>query len=230
MHPYAEPKRGVRAEDVWIYHRHDLPGLEEQEWRWDLRGDEASYLGNWNFNGKRVLEFGAASGGLTFWMEQQGAEVVAVDLSPDIGVTSWDTLVSPKDDVTEMNRGMLQVIERLNNGFWYAHEQLASKTKVVHGTAYHIPSEIGRFDVVTLCGILLHLRDPIGALENAISFSDKAIIITDLVPRFKVRTYSKFRSPTSCQLKTGPRCGEGELGGTLLRSFTCDIWILKVLR
>ena len=47
----------------------------------DLRGREDSYLGRYDFNGKRVLEFGPANGGLTFWMEQQGAEVVALDLS-----------------------------------------------------------------------------------------------------------------------------------------------------
>jgi hypothetical protein len=45
-----------------------------------------------------------------------------------------------------------------------------------------VPNEIGRFDVVTLGSILLHLRDPLGALENAISFTGKSIIITDAVP------------------------------------------------
>jgi SAM-dependent methyltransferase len=182
--PYVEPTRGVDPRDAAIYHRIDVPGLEDKKWVWDLRGDEASYLGNYDFSGKRVLEFGAANGGLTFWMEQRGAEVVAVDLSPDVARTSWDVLFGPEDDVAEVKRVMSRGIQRLTNAFWYAHEQLGSKARLVHGTAYHVSNEIGRFDVVTLASILLHLRDPLGALENAVSFTDKSVIITDIVPRF----------------------------------------------
>jgi hypothetical protein len=117
-------------------------------------------------------------------MEQQGAEVVALDLSPDIARTSWDVLFGPEDNVTEIKRVMSTGIRGLNNGFWYAHEHLDSKARLLHGTAYDVPTEIGRFDVVTLGAILQHLRDPLGALENAISFTDQSIIITDAVPLF----------------------------------------------
>jgi SAM-dependent methyltransferase len=182
--PYVDPKRGIDPQETSIYHRMDLPGLENKNWQWDLRGQERSYLGNYDFNRKRVLEFGAANGGLTFWMEQQCAEVVAVDLSPDVARTSWDILVGPEDNVVEIKRVMSRMIQRLNNAFWYAHGQLGSKARFVHGTAYGVPNEIGRFNVVTLCSILLHLRDPLGALENAMRFTDKSIIITEAVPRF----------------------------------------------
>lgn len=181
---YAEPKRGVDLKDTGSYHRIDLPGLEHKEWQWDLREHEASYLGNYDFDGKRVLEFGAANGGLTFWMERQGAELVAVDLSPDIARTSWDTLVGQEDNLPEIKRLMSGMIRLLNNAFWYAHEQLGSKAKLVHATAYHLLNGIGRFDVVTLSSILLHLRDPLGALENAISLTDKSVIITEPIWRF----------------------------------------------
>ena len=83
----------------------------------------------------------------------------------------------------EIKRVMSRGIERINNGFWYAHQHLGSKARLVHGTAYNVPNEIGRFDVVTLGAILLHLRDPLGALENAVSFTDKSVILTDFVPR-----------------------------------------------
>ena len=59
-------------------------------------------------------------------------------------------------------------MRKLNNGFWYAHEKLGSKSKLVHATAASIPEEVGMFDVVTLGAVLLHLRDPIGALERAL--------------------------------------------------------------
>jgi SAM-dependent methyltransferase len=193
MFPYAEPKLGVTLLEAEFYHLLDLPGIDQKHWHWDLRGHEASYLGNYDFAGKRVLEFGAASGGLTFWMEKQGAEVVAVDLSPDVSQTSWDLLPMPEDDLSEIYATMSDRTRLLNNGFWYGHEHMGSKAKLVHGTAYRVPHEIGKFDVVTLCAILPHLRDPIGAIENAVSFTDKNIIITELVPQ--LMTEAELKRP-----------------------------------
>jgi SAM-dependent methyltransferase len=209
IHPYVEPKRGIHLQEAGVYHRLDLPGFEKKTWVWDLRGDEGHYLGNYDFSGKRVLEFGAATGGLTFWMEKQGAEVVAADLSPDIGKTSWDLLITPEEDLSEINTTMSGSIRRLNNGFWYAHEQIGSQAKLVHGTAYSVPPEIGRFDVVTVCAILLHLRDPMGALENMISFTDKAIIIADLVPYFLSEPLQKLPLAYFIPTKNTPRTRHG---------------------
>jgi SAM-dependent methyltransferase len=180
--PFAQPKRGLRPDQCSFYHRMEIPGLETTVFDWDLIGDEAAYLGNFDFRKRRVLEFGAASGGLTFWIERQGADVVAMDLSPDVTRTSWDMLLPPEADAELARREMAAGVARLNNGFWYAHEFYRSQARMVHGTAYCVPSSIGRFDVVTLCAILLHLRDPLGALEHALSFTDEAVIITDLVP------------------------------------------------
>ena len=190
--PYVEPKRGIHLQDTTFYHLLDLPGLRERPWGWDLRGDEAAYLGKYNFAGKRVLEFGPASGGLTFWMERQRAEIVAVDLSPDIDKTSWDLLILPEDDVAQMKAAQIRGNQRLTNGFWYVHEQFNSNAKLVYGTAYRVPTEIGRFDVVTLCSVLEHLRDPIGALENALNFTDNAIIITNIAPHFISKDLQKL--------------------------------------
>ena len=182
-HPFAEPKRGLRLEDCAFYHRLDIPGVRDrQDLPWDFTGEEAEYLANFDFSGKRVLEFGAASGGLTFWMEKQGAEVVAVDLSPDAGQTSWDILLPPGEDIETVRKRMAAGIARLNNGFWYAHEYFRSRARMVHATAYNVPRGIGKFDVITLCAILPHLRDPIGALEHAIEFTEDAVVISDLAP------------------------------------------------
>lgn len=58
----------------------DIPGYGGVEGEWDLRKGVKEYLGNVDFKGKRVLEIGTASGFLCFYMEGQGAEVVAYDL------------------------------------------------------------------------------------------------------------------------------------------------------
>lgn len=182
MFPYVEPKRGVRPEEAAFYHRLDFPDLNDRKWLWDLRGREAAYLGNFDFAGKRVLEIGTANGALCFWMEKQGAEVVAVDLSPDVTKTSWDTLLMPDDDPATISAQMAKGIQRLNNGFWYGHERFGSEARLVHATAYAVPVEVGIFDVVTLCAVLQHLRDPLGALEKAVQFTRNAVIIVDQVP------------------------------------------------
>lgn len=179
---YATPKLNLTVEESRFYHRFDFPELADQPWVWDLRGDEASYLGHYDFKEKRVLEFGAASGFLSFWMERQGAEVVSIDLSPDVASTSWDTLFAADDDPDAIKAVMAETTRSMNNGYWYAHQRLGSKARLVHGTVYSVPEDIGTFDVVTLGAILLHLRDPLGALENALRFTRQTVVITDLVP------------------------------------------------
>jgi hypothetical protein len=176
---YVEPKTALSADDCYFYHRMDLPGVDEKPWEWDLRGDEASYLGGFDFAGKRVLEFGAANGGLTFWMEAQGAEVVGVDLSPDMEKHSWDVIWKPGMDAAAVYSSLSEKMARLNNGWFYAREQLGGRARLVHATAYNAPPEIGIFDVVTFGSILLHLRDPLGALEQGLRFTRDCVIITD---------------------------------------------------
>ena len=61
------------------------------------------------------------------------------------------------------------IIKRLNNAFWLCHKAYNSKAKVVYGTVYEIPEEIGMVDISTFGSILLHVRDPFLALQNALS-------------------------------------------------------------
>jgi len=74
-----------------FYHTMDLPTHGTVHGQWDLRGREASYLGNIFLQGKRVLEIGTASGHLCTTMERMGAEVVPMNrhgtLSPTTDVT-----------------------------------------------------------------------------------------------------------------------------------------------
>lgn len=84
---YAKPRVVTTVAQCIFYHTMDIPGHGHVDGYWDLRGTEKQYLGNVDFAGKRVLEVGTASGYLCFWMEQQGADVVAYDLSPQ---ENWD--------------------------------------------------------------------------------------------------------------------------------------------
>src|SRR5215208_3579534 len=86
---YTPLRAPASADDCHFYHWMEIPGHGLVGGDWDLRGAEAEYLGHVALAGLRVLEIGPASGGLTFHMESQGAEVVAVELPPGGG---WDTV------------------------------------------------------------------------------------------------------------------------------------------
>lgn len=57
----------------------DVPGHGTIQGEWDLRGSVDKYLGHFDFTGKRVLDVGAASGILSFYIEKKARK-----LSPSI--------------------------------------------------------------------------------------------------------------------------------------------------
>ena len=73
---YAAPIEVLSAQECTWYHSFDLPDSEEIRGRWDFRKNVDAHFDGYDFSGKRVLEFGPASGFLTVAMEQRGAEVV----------------------------------------------------------------------------------------------------------------------------------------------------------
>ena len=81
---YAIPRAVTSLQDCYFYHSMEIPGWGEVRGEWDLRGGEAAYLGNVDLKDKRVLELGAASGFLSFYMERQGADVVGYDPSLNV--------------------------------------------------------------------------------------------------------------------------------------------------
>jgi SAM-dependent methyltransferase len=173
---YAPPRRVTRVEDCFFYHTQDVPGYGTIQGPWDLRGRVDEYLGGVNLSGKRVLEMGTASGFLCMEMEKRGAEVVAYDLSED-----FDGDVVPfgggESEAEVANRRAFN--RQLNNGFWLVHGAHESAAKVVYGTIYDVPAEIGEVDVATFGCILLHVRDPYRALASAARLVRDTIIVTD---------------------------------------------------
>jgi SAM-dependent methyltransferase len=174
---FAEPRTVLSLEDCYFYHSMSIPNHGEVVGEWDLRGRETIYLGNVDVAGKRVLEIGTASGHLCFWMEKQGADVVAYDLSEN---QSWDIVPYATRDFSEYVQGRKAHIRKINNAWWLAHESFKSKARVAYGTVYDLSETLGRFDIVTLGSILLHLRDPVLAMQKAANLALSTIVITDL--------------------------------------------------
>jgi hypothetical protein len=111
-------------------------------------------------------------------MERQGAEVVGYDLSENEG---WDVVPFARADLAGWEAKRRDGLRRLNNSWWLAHRAFGSKARVVYGSVYAIPSEIGPVDVSTFGSVLLHVRDPFLALQNAASLTRETIVVSELV-------------------------------------------------
>jgi hypothetical protein len=166
--------------DCWFYHALDLPGHGTVAGLWDLRDGMDDYAGRLDYHGKRVLEFGTASGAVTFALEKRGAEVVSFDLAP--GMTNDLIPLASVPDLALRRRRHQAQLERLRNSFWLAHELLQSRARVVYGSIYDVPAAIGPVDVCMYGAILLHLRDPVLALANGARLAREAIVVTDRMP------------------------------------------------
>jgi len=175
----GEKRAWAGVDDCNWYHTFNLPSGERIDGAWDLRGREDAYLGGIEVSGRRIIEPGPASGYLTFHMEKNGAEVVAfetgfdvsIDLLPDHG---RDTA----ENRTELMRGTL---EGVHNSWWYMHRTYQSSACLVHGDLYNLPGDLGTFDVAVFGAILLHLREPWGAISEVAKRTKEKIVVTDLI-------------------------------------------------
>ncbi len=173
----SKRREGADLEDFVWYHAFELPDGRVLPGAWDLRGHEAAYLGGVDFAGKRVLELGPATGYLTFYMERMGAEVVSFEAGFDVSI---DMLPVKGQDNRE---GLLQVmqdtIDRNHDAWWYLHRTLGSSAKFVQGNIYDMPADLGTFDITLVGAILLHLREPWGALSQAAQRTTETMIVTE---------------------------------------------------
>jgi Methyltransferase domain len=187
---YAKPRVVTDLAQCIFYHTMDIPGYGHVNGQWDLRGRERQYLGNVEFAGKRVLEVGTATGYLCFWMEQQGADVVAYDLSPN---QNWDIVPFAQYDHQAHVGDFRKGIGQINDAFWLCHTAMKSKAKVVYGSVYDIPLEIGPVDIAIFGSILLHVRDPFQALYRTSLLTREQIIVTELKPPRRWQTAMYFQ-------------------------------------
>jgi SAM-dependent methyltransferase len=196
---YARPRAVEGVADCYFYHSMEIPGHGEVTGEWDLRGDEHRYLGGVDLAGKRVLELGAASGFLTTYMERQGAEVVAYDLSEN---HSWDVVPFAGNDLAQFDTIRRDHLRKINNGFWLNHKAQNLSARLVHGTVYTVPEEIGQVDVATFASILLHVRDPFLALQTSLRLVRDLVIVTDVYPASEYHLVGDFVDAPDSEVPT----------------------------
>ena len=167
------------AEDVlaieW-YHTLELaPGVITPGW-FDLRPVVHDVGLPRSLEGKRCLDVGTFDGFWAFEMERRGAaEVVAVDV---LDPAKWDWPAG-SDDAAREEIGRRKGSGR---GFAIARDALGSSVVRHETSVYDVsPADLGMFDFVYAGSLLLHLRDPIGALRAMRSVCSGSAVLVDAV-------------------------------------------------
>ena len=198
----------IKFKDCLFYHVQDLPGLKKPtNGIFDLRNNANNYLGNVEFKKKTVLELGPASGFLSFLMEKQGAKVTCVDLS--IKDDLWDVVPNCRIDHQKYARNhILKNIAKVQNSFWYSHKALNSKVKIIRTHINNLDNKVGKFDIGTICLVLLHLENPFRAIQKICSHVKQKVIITEVLDRpgdislkFRLKNLFKIFHKTYIDLK-----------------------------
>ena len=154
------PAEAVAANPGW-YHTIELaPGVVTPG-QIDLR-DTARKVLPPDLTGRRALDIGTFDGFWAFEMERRGAKVVAIDV-PALESAEWPAVNRERLEATAREWGL-----ELGRGFRLAAEALGSAVERVECPVQDLtPDRIGGpVDFVFSGAILLHLRDPVGALER----------------------------------------------------------------
>ncbi len=177
--------QAVQDVPLW-YHTLELPGGTVTPGWFDLRG-QVDRLPWPDVRGKRCLDVATYDGFYAFELERRGAaEVIATDISDH---ESWDW---PAPIRAQAGEQLAKLAGEKGRGFEVAHQLLSSNVEKRELNVYDLsPEELGMFDVVICGSLLLHLRDPVRALEAIrsvchgwfLSIEAVSLTLTALLPR-----------------------------------------------
>jgi tRNA (mo5U34)-methyltransferase len=180
----APVNAGTLLEDVerypW-YHTLDLGQGVVTKGMFDIRESIRHYPLPEDLSGLRCLDVGTMDGFWAFELERRGAaEVVATDIE-DPEALDWPASIrdQPKElDATKAER------------FELARQALGSKVERVGCSIYDLSTEqLGSFDFVFCGDVLLHLKDPVSAVERIHSVCrDRALIVNE-IKRFRFQEW-----------------------------------------
>lgn len=146
-----------------------------------------------DLSGKRVLDVGALDGFWSFELERRGAQVTALDLDR-VEDLDWPPRLRPAGE--KRAEGGFPLAQ--GEGFRLAHRALGSAVERVPLSVYDATPERlgGTFDLIFCGTVLLHLRDPMLALERLAGLCSGQLVLAEeysrrleWVPRLKVAEF-----------------------------------------
>ena len=164
-----------QLDELLWYHTIDVvPGATTKGW-FDLR-HALDLMPFPDVRGKRCLDVGTWDGFYAYEMERRGAsEVVALDIV-DRAEIDYPPAVRA-DPSFDPSFGDVQPRPA---GFHLLHQILDSKVEWRGGNIYDLdPDDIGTFDVVIVGSLLVHLRDPVRALDAVRRVTSGAFLSVD---------------------------------------------------
>ena len=154
------------------YHTIELPGGVVTPGFFDHRPVLNRYQLPDRLDGLRALDVGTFDGYFAFELERRGAEVVALDV-PSTEALDWPAPLA---------RGGTTRFQPRHRNFEIARDALGSKVERRFVSAYDVtPDELGMFDLVFIGSVLIHLRDPVGALMRLLGVCQGRIHICEEV-------------------------------------------------
>jgi tRNA (mo5U34)-methyltransferase len=191
-HP-GEPAAPVRPAEVTPEARAILDRIATTEWYHTIElphgvvtpgyVDHREQLPHYNLpndmRGMRVLDVATFDGFWAFEFERRGAEVVAVDIGsvrdtdvPRNWREEFEAKLATSDGFIEFGRA---------SGFQIAHEILESRVDKRLCSVYDVsPERLGMFDMVFCSDLLIHLRDPLAAMEAIWTVTKNVAVFADV--------------------------------------------------
>lgn len=155
------------------YHTIELPHGIVTPGAYDHRPLVAHYGIPDDLTGKRVLDVASADGFWAFEFERRGATVTALDIA-----TTADVDLPRPSRLRAEAEGLADPI---TDGFFLVKRALKSSVEHVTGTIYDLdPDRLGMFDLVHAGDVLLHLRDPLLALQQIRAVTDGQALLSDV--------------------------------------------------
>ncbi|HMH53011.1 MAG TPA: class I SAM-dependent methyltransferase [Candidatus Acidoferrum sp.] len=160
-------------ERAW-YHTIDLPDGSVTRGMFDTRA--VAELVQWpaGLAGGRCLDVGTCDGFWAFEMERRGAaEVIAIDVDePDPRDASWGSRWRPLEVPSGGDERRFDIARRA----------LGSRVRRLSCSVHDLdPTIHGRFDVVFCGSLLVHLRDPVHALERMRAVCAGELVLVECV-------------------------------------------------
>ncbi len=172
--PPATSDLAAEVAAIEWYHTMELaPGVTTRGWL-DTRPVAPTVPFPPSLDGKRCLDVATFNGFWAFEMERRGAaEVVAIDVLDPL---RWDWPVGSDQETIRIIGSRLAG----GRGFEIARRALGSSVERLERSVYDLdPDDLGHFDVVYLGSLLVHLRDPVAALERIRSVCRDMLIVVD---------------------------------------------------